>query len=60
MIAVGILSAWLVLTAAGFLGLSVLARAGEREELEANRALSELRPATLAETRPPIPQALLR
>ena len=60
MIAVSILSTWLILTAAGFLGLSFLANAGEREELEASRALSELRPSTLAEARPTIPQALLR
>jgi hypothetical protein len=54
MIAAGILSTWLILTAAGFMGLSVLARAGEREEIEASPTEYELAPSTLAKTRPPV------
>jgi hypothetical protein len=59
MIAVGILSTWLILTGAGFMGLSVLARAGEREEMEASLTEYELAPSTLAKTRPPVPMELL-
>jgi hypothetical protein len=57
MIAIGILSTWLLLSAAGFMGLSALTRAGVREELEATRALAGLKPA-FAATRIPIPKAL--
>jgi hypothetical protein len=60
MIAIGILGTWLVLTAAGFLALSALARAGEREERKFDLALSELQPAALARDREQIPEALLR
>ena len=59
MIAISILSAWLILAAAGFIGLSVLARAGEREEIEASLTEYELAPSTLAAARPPIPKELL-
>jgi hypothetical protein len=55
MIAIGILSTWLLLSAAGFMGLSALTRAGVREEVEATRAL---KPAALAATRIPMPKAL--
>jgi hypothetical protein len=58
MIAIGILSTWLLLSAAGFMGLSALTRAGVREEVEAAQALSELKPAAFAATRIPIPKAL--
>jgi hypothetical protein len=60
MIAIGILSSWLTLTAASFLGLSSLSRAGEREERKASLTLSELQPAALARARGPIPKALRR
>jgi hypothetical protein len=60
MIAIGILSTWLLLTAAGFMGLSALVRAGVREEVEATQVPSELQAATLATTRTPIPKALLQ
>lgn len=59
MIVVSIVGAWLTLTALGFVGLSVLAGAGEREEQEASKALAQLQPSTLAEVRRPIPKTLL-
>lgn len=63
MIALGILTIWLVLTAAGFAGLSALRRAGTREEAyetsEIGRHPSEPQ-ATFADMRLPIPAALLR
>lgn len=65
MIALGILITWLTLTAAGFAGLSALGRAGARESVEADLALPEGwsisdRSSALADTRIPIPKALLR
>lgn len=59
MIVLGIVGIWLVLTAMGYVALSALSRAGEREEREADLELYELRPSTLAKSRPPIPKALL-
>ena len=37
MIAIGILTTWLTLTAAGFAGLSALGRIGAREDVQARR-----------------------
>lgn len=59
MIVVGIVAVWLVLTAIGYVALSSLAGAGEREELKERMALHELRPSTLAKSRTQIPKALL-
>lgn len=59
MIVLGIVGIWLVLTAVGYVALSSLAGAGEREERAASIALHELQPSTLAKSRPPIPKALL-
>lgn len=59
MIVLGIVGVWLVLTAVGYVALSSLAGAGEREEREASIALHELQPSTLAKSRPQIPKALL-
>ncbi len=60
MIAIGIVTTWLTLTAAGFAGLSVLSRAAAREELQASLTPAELQSSTLADARIPIPKALLR
>ena len=63
MIALGILTTWLLLTAAGFAGLSALRRAGVREDAELYAtAPSELPGSMLAHatTRVAIPKALLR
>lgn len=62
MIALGILTTWLILTAIGFAGLSALRSAGAREDAEV-RAMSpsELSGPVLANTaRIAIPKALLR
>ncbi len=58
MIALGILTTWLTLTAAGFAGLSALRRAGAREGVEADLTLSEHEPPALVGARIPIPKAL--
>jgi len=60
MIAIGILSTWLLLTSAGFKGLSVLTSVGVREEIEANAALTERRPGSWAASRLALPKALPR
>jgi hypothetical protein len=60
MIAIGIFTTWLTLTAAGFAGLSVLRRAGAREDLERNLTPSELQTSVFADVRIPIPKALLQ
>jgi hypothetical protein len=59
MIALGILTTWLLLTAAGFMGLSALGRAGAREDVEASLTTSELHVPVLADAMIPIPRALL-
>ena len=61
MIALGILTTWLTLTAAGFAGLSALRRAGAREDAETSLTPISMHPApTFADGRVPIPKALLR
>jgi hypothetical protein len=61
MIALGILTTWLTLTAAGFAGLSALRRADAREEADgANLAPSALAVPAFAEAGASIPKALLR
>jgi hypothetical protein len=60
MIAIGIVTTWLALTAAGFAGLSLLDRAGAREERELCLTPAELQSSALADARIPIPKALLR
>ncbi len=61
MIALGILTTWLTLTAAGFAGLSALRRAGAREvTYDASLAPSALAVPAFAEARATIPKALLR
>jgi len=65
MIAIGILTTWFTLTAAGFAGLSAFGRMGAREDIEANLIEADLTPSvpealTLADTRIPIPRALPR
>jgi hypothetical protein len=61
MIALGILTTWLTLTAAGFAGLSALRRAGAREDAETSLlAPSGYRAPTFADARIPIPKALLQ
>jgi hypothetical protein len=60
MIALGILTTWLTLTAAGFAGLSALRRAGTREDLDAS-PMSIGRPAPgFADARVSSPRALPR
>jgi hypothetical protein len=60
MIALGILTAWLTLAAAGFAGLSALRRAGVREEATAG-LLGAGHPApTLADVSVSIPKVLLQ
>lgn len=54
-----ILTSWLALTVAGFVGLSALRRAGVREEAEAGLAPSAHRISTFAEMRLPTSKALL-
>ncbi len=60
MIALGILTTWLTLTAAGFAGLSALGRIGAREGVETDITLMEHEPLVLADARIPISKALLR
>lgn len=64
MIALGILSTWLTLTAAGLAGLSALRRAGAREDVEASLQ-ADLTHAgrhapAFTDARTPMPKALLR
>lgn len=58
MIALGILTAWLTLTAAGFAGLSALRRAGAREDADAGSIGSGHLVPALADVRMPIPKVL--
>jgi hypothetical protein len=60
MIALGILTTWLTLTAAGFAGLSALRRAGAREDAEAGLSPSTHRTSAFADVPIPILKALLR
>jgi hypothetical protein len=62
MIALGILTTWLILTAAGLAGLSALRRVGTREEasLEAELAYAGRYAPAFTHTRVPFPKALLR
>lgn len=60
MIALGILTTWLTLTAAGFFGLSALRRAGVREDAEATLTRATLQASVLAGACSSIPQALAR
>jgi hypothetical protein len=62
MIALGILTTWLILTAAGFAGLSALRRSGTREEasLEAELAYAVRCAPACTRTRVQFPKALLR
>ncbi len=59
MIALGILTAWLTLTAAGFAGLYALRRAGAREETDAGLIGTGHSVQALTDVRVPIPKALL-
>jgi hypothetical protein len=49
MITLSIVGTWLTLTAGGFVGLSFLSRAGEREERRLSLALAELQPAVVGQ-----------
>lgn len=60
MIAIGILTTWLTLTAAGFAGLSALRRAGAREDADAGLTPAARRTPARTDTRVSIPKALLR
>jgi hypothetical protein len=60
MIALGILTTWLILTAGGFAGLSALRRVGIRENAEVGSTPIGLSTSALADARITIPQALLR
>lgn len=60
MIALGILTTWLILTAGGFAGLSALRRAGIREDAEAGAAPIGRSTPALADVRIAIPKALLQ
>lgn len=60
MIALGILTTWLILTAGGFAGLSALRRAGIREDAEAGVAPAGHSLSASADVRIAIPTALLR
>ena len=64
MIALGILTTWLTLTAAGFAGLSALRRAGAREDVEASLEAQLTHAGRHAPAftgaRVPVPKALLR
>jgi hypothetical protein len=60
MIALGILTTWLILTAAGFAGLSALRRAGAREDAEASLTPAWYRSHVFADARTCPPKALLR
>jgi hypothetical protein len=59
MIALGILTSWLAMTAAGFVGLSALRRASVREDAEVGLAPSAHQISTFAEMRIPTSKALL-
>ncbi len=58
MIALGILTTWLALTAAGFAGLSALRRAGAREDAEAGLAPARRQAPAFTDARVSIPKAL--
>jgi hypothetical protein len=60
MIALGILTAWLTLTAVGFLGLSALRRAGAREAADAGSTRAGHSVSTLTDVRMSLPKALLQ
>jgi hypothetical protein len=60
MIALGILTAWLTLTATGFAGLSALRRVGAREDAETNPIAAGRAYMALADARVSLPEALLR
>ncbi|HEV3319284.1 MAG TPA: hypothetical protein VG053_06060 [Solirubrobacteraceae bacterium] len=60
MIALGILTTWLTLTAAGFAGLSALRRAGVREDADAGLMPAGRKAPAFSDARVPIPKALLR
>lgn len=60
MIALGILTAWLTFTAAGFAGLSALRRAGAREDSDAGLTGTGCSVPALADVRMSIPKVLLR
>ena len=60
MIAIGIVTTWLTLTAAGFAGLSLLQRATAREEREACLTPAELQSSALDDARVSLSKALLR
>lgn len=58
MIALGILTTWLILTAGGFAALSALRRLGAREDVEASRTPTAFSASALADARFSIPQIL--
>lgn len=60
MIALGILTTWLTLTAAGFAGLSALRRVGAREDADVSLTPSALQAPAFADARASIPKALAR
>jgi hypothetical protein len=60
MIALGILTTWLILTAAGFAGLSALRRADAREDAEAVLPPTGYRSHMFADIGACPPKALLR
>jgi hypothetical protein len=60
MIALGILTTWLTLTAAGFFGLSALRRAGVREDTDAGQMPSDRLGPMFADARASIPKAILQ
>jgi len=60
MIALGILTAWLTLTATGFAGLSALRRVGAREDAETSPIAAGRAFAALTDARVSLPEALLR
>lgn len=60
MIAIDILTTWLILTAAGFAGLSALRRSGAREDVAIDLTPSYLPTHALADARSAIPKALSR
>ncbi len=60
MIAIGILTTWLTLTAAGFVGLSALRRAGAREDADASHTHAGRFAPAFTDARVSIPETLLR
>ena len=60
MIALGILTTWLILTAGGFAALSALRRLGAREDVEASKSPSDFSRLALTDARLSIPQVLSR